>query len=367
MAILVIADDLTGAAEIAGMALRYGLSAEIVHSSIAPTDKDVLIVNSNSRSISADKLLIHLDSLQAEEKAVPEWDWIYLKFDSALRGHIKTEIPYFRKAFAQDQVIFCPVHLRLNRVIRDGIYWIDGVPIAESDFAHDPEFPVRKSRILEALEVSWHLLADPSQAQEAPYVLAAVQDQHDLARWASATGGRRMYAGAGAFFEALLQHRFGLKPASDCIAPQQKSPALYVCGSKHENSLQRLAALQPENIVYWQSPGDEVTLARQICLQLQLCDQLVFAVARGTKAPAADIRISMAKVLQYVRQTGRVNELIIEGGATAGAVLEALGIKRLQPIWEYQQGVIRTVVPDEALYITLKPGSYPWAEQLWGF
>ena len=49
--IAVIADDFTGAAELAGISLRYGLTVSVcLHNEIS-TDADVLIISTDSRSL----------------------------------------------------------------------------------------------------------------------------------------------------------------------------------------------------------------------------------------------------------------------------------------------------------------------------
>ena len=48
--IVVIADDLAGAAEMGGMAWRHGLAAEIQLELDASTDADLIVVDANTRS-----------------------------------------------------------------------------------------------------------------------------------------------------------------------------------------------------------------------------------------------------------------------------------------------------------------------------
>ena len=49
--IAVIADDFTGAAELAGISLRYGLSVEVFLNNVTATDADVIVVCTDSRSL----------------------------------------------------------------------------------------------------------------------------------------------------------------------------------------------------------------------------------------------------------------------------------------------------------------------------
>jgi len=58
-----------------------------------------------------------------------------------------------------------------------------------------------------------------------------------------------------------------------------------------------------------------------------------------------------------------INELLIEGGSTASAILKQLCLCRFFPVEELATGVIRMQTENKPeLYITLKPGSYAWPQ-----
>lgn len=373
MPILIVADDLTGAAEISGMALRFGLSVEIVHALEDPTQKEVRVLNTNTRSLDVEAAMAHLQQLfLADSKCFSSetWDWIYLKFDSALRGHIPEEIAFYRQVFKKDKVVFCPVNLALGRVIRDGVYLVDGKPIAETDFAQDPEFPIHSSVVQEVLGgADWRLLEQPNKLSETyqACIIAEVDDETGLNEWASTGVAEGIYAGAAAFFEAILRYRKKERPQIWGDSPLPQPPVLYVCGSNHQNSQQRLATIDDKNIVYWRRVGDEEALAQELVGKAARQGRVVLAIAPTVPTEPRAIRLSMAQVVARVQQGKAPCELLIEGGATARAVLEALAIDTLIPVWEYGQGVIRNRVPGGGWEVTLKPGSYPWADGLWPF
>lgn len=369
MKILVIADDLTGAAEIGGIALRYGLSVEIVHTMETPVTKDVRILNTNTRSLKIEEALAHLKALFLV-RPMQEWNWIYLKFDSALRGHIAAEISFYHEAFQKENVIFCPVNPALGRIIRDGLYWVDGKPIAETDFAHDPEFPIVKSDVLDVLGAhSWQLIDELEihATTKSPYIVAAVKDEEGLHKWASTAMPFGIYAGAAPFFEALLRRRTKKQLLTASPKPRLQMPVLYVCGSSHENSVKRIAAVDADKVVYWSRIGKEAEAAKDVRRKMDRHGKVILAVASTVSYDALTVRKHVAQVVAILCQKYVPRELIIEGGATARAILEVLGFDTLLPVWEYRQGVIRNHVPETTLVVTLKPGSYPWTEELWAF
>ncbi|HLS95859.1 MAG TPA: four-carbon acid sugar kinase family protein [Sphingobacterium sp.] len=367
--ILVIADDLTGAAEVGGIAVRYGLSAQIAHTLKQKADVDIEILNTNTRSMKRDHALSHVGSLFTDIDR-DRWSWTFLKFDSALRGHIQQEIPFFRALFGMQGVLFCPANPALGRVIQQGMYLVDGIPIADTGFANDPEFPISESAILSLLGAEdWRLL-DRMDAlrKEYTYVVPAVADNDGLNHWASISPIGHLCAGSAVFFEALLRNRMEeRRPATTTGLAERLDHALFICGSNHVSSVNRLNKLNTDDVVYWRKSGEERIVANALREMLMKKGGGVFAIDPTVSADPVAIRHSMAKVIAILNEKCTLGKLIIEGGATASAVLEALQIDALRPIKERAPGVITCEIPTSGLHVTLKPGSYPWTKDLWAF
>ncbi len=89
--ITVVADDLTGAAEIAGMCLRYGIDVAFGIDAIPEKEAQVVIVATDSRSLSEEQAYkVHLQLAGDIIKNNPN-QIIFKKCDSVLRGHVLTE------------------------------------------------------------------------------------------------------------------------------------------------------------------------------------------------------------------------------------------------------------------------------------
>ena len=375
MRVLVIADDLTGSAEIGGIALRSGLSVEIVHAPGELSGKEVQIINTNTRSVSAGALNAHLKNIfhnLGADGFINDWDWIYLKFDSALRGHIVKETAFYRSLFAKKSVVFCPVNLPLSRVVKNGQYLIEGQPIAETDFAKDPEFPITSSQVLEAIHAGgcWEVYKEVPRAitKERPYVFCEVSTKGALENWARELPAEEiLFAGAASFFEVMVQQKVVANAVGDEKNKNPEAPIVYVCGSKHINSRRQLNKVPEKLKVYWRKPKEAGKLATQLYVKIKAFGLVFFAVNLDEDLPAGTIREEMALVLAELEKLMPIHELVIEGGATAEASLEVLGVRALTPVFEYRQGVIRAKTNRGAMYITLKPGSYQWPDELWSF
>ena len=82
---------------------------------------------------------------------------------------------------------------------------------------------------------------------------------------------------------------------------------------------------------------------------------------------ALHLRTQTAIMVQHVLGKIDIRELLIEGGATGRDILDRLGWQRFDVIGEYGPGIVKMqVLGHQDQIVTLKPGSYPWPEELLG-
>src|SRR6201999_2378284 len=79
---LIIADDLTGAAEIGAIAVEFGLTAHLGCGRIPQAQADVLVVDTNTRPLASEDAAAQLKSILATVDPA-QFDLIYKKTDSA--------------------------------------------------------------------------------------------------------------------------------------------------------------------------------------------------------------------------------------------------------------------------------------------
>ena len=92
----VIADDISGAAEIAGVGLRLGLSAEVLEKGRPSGKADLVCIDTDSRCCSASEAARRA-AAAAKVLRRAGAKWIYKKVDSVLRGPVAAEIQAIRK------------------------------------------------------------------------------------------------------------------------------------------------------------------------------------------------------------------------------------------------------------------------------
>ena len=362
--IAVIADDLTGAAELGGIGLRHGLRTEI--RTIVPehTTADLLVIAADSRSKPEPAAIEEMTMItRALKTAQPEW--IYKKTDSVLRGHVIAELKTHLDILGLRSALLIPANPILGRTILDGHYYLNGKPIHHSAFSFDPEFPIYSSDIQEMLHTQNKPVQLRKPDEELPVngiVIGEVNDLTDLQTWAHRLPAHALAAGAAGFFSALLDRNFPSKP---CAPGGIGAPLLFISGTTFDRSRDSIKRHKDAGgpVRYLPENPDEVWLD-EIAYLLEKHTKAVIAIDPAWHSyPAHELRAHMAKIVNDILGKITPAEIIIEGGATAYAILNATGWHTFIPKQELAQGLVRMQVAEAPdLFVTVKPGSYPWPE-----
>src|SRR5947207_781597 len=126
--IAVIADDLTGAAEIAGLGWRHGLSAEILERDEPLSAAELVVIDADTRDCPVAEARRRVAAIARRiRERKPEW--IYKKVDSVLRGNVLAEVEVMQKALGLERCLLAPANPAARRVIKGGKYFVRGVPV----------------------------------------------------------------------------------------------------------------------------------------------------------------------------------------------------------------------------------------------
>lgn len=420
----VIADDLTGAAEIAGIGLRHGLSAEVVWEGPLENKADLICFDTDSRSLPAGEA-------GAKAAMAAGWlgeagaKWIYKKVDSVLRGPVLAELQAVQGRLGLSQTLLVPANPSRNRVITGGNYFVNGSPIHQSEFARDPEYPRTNPSVLALLgaAAAGHVrVCEVGVLPELAGVLVGeAATPADLARWAGCFTPKLLVAGGGEFFAAMLAaqgHRhistahspvigdanepergrprpLGMAEGGEAnptrqqpirakragtpalrfdAAPAADGPELFVCGSVSESCRQFVRSSVLSGIPVFSLP--EQLLAKPCltpALTQQLSSEIVAAGASHRRVvleiglPVVQDRslgrkltLCLAELAATVLRSGRVRRVYTEGGATAVELARLMGWRSLTAVREVAPGVVMSVVGRDGIQFTVKPGSYLW-------
>jgi len=348
--IVVIADDLTGAAELAGAALSHGLSAEVQTVFDPGSPAQVVCVDTDTRLLLPEQAAGRVAEV-ARSVATAKPEWIFKKCDSVLRGPVLAEARATAEATGKKRILILPANPTRHRIIRTGRYFIDGQPLHETAFAHDPTHPCTSSQVAA-------LLGGDLAGVETPDAETVAA----LARQAATTDRDTLPVGAADFFMALLQTR---------VAPGGKAPpasapvagaTLVVCGSAASWTQRRMEAID-RAIPVFARPYDLKTVTR--ALQSPGCALLGIGDGGGVSPSTLSAELAEAAAT-LVRGENKIVALLLEGGATARAVMNRLGWTRLQACQVSTQGV-GVLRPANAAgpLLFIKPGSYAWPPEIW--
>ena len=353
--ISVIADDFTGAAELAGISLRYGLSVIVYLDNVVDANADVVIVCTDSRSMQkAAAVYCTADAVEAILKFEPSL--LYKKIDSVLRGYVIDEIKVQMELDEKNKALVVPANPSLQRIMSNGEYFIEGKKITATGFVNDPEFPVHSATVKGMLhDETVQVLRHDDWLPIEGIVVGETESNEDVAAWVNAIDDSWMLVGAGDFYTALLERKYQSQPQQEF---QLQSPHLYVCGTAYEERKTFIKKL--DCVTYLPENVDEEWL-QQTCGIVKEKGKAVIAID-GSNATALELRTAMAKAVKEIVARENVREIFIEGGSTAAAVLEELGIKKLSPLNELSRGVVR--MKANGLFITVKPGSYQLPKEI---
>ncbi|MGA2795986.1 MAG: four-carbon acid sugar kinase family protein [Thermoguttaceae bacterium] len=379
--IAVISDDFTGAAEIGGIGLRNGLKVVIETGHIQSCNADLLVIAADTRSLpaaEASKLIERITYRLLELKPA----CVYKKIDSVLRGNIADEIFAMMKVAGKKRGVIVAANPVFKRIIKDGVYYIDNVPLKETSFSADPEWPARSSSVLEIIgkkEFVCNCKHDDILPEEG-LIIGDVEDNEDLNRWANHVDAQTLPVGASGFFHALLKKHGALPGKSLSSVLPFAEKRLYLLGSAFPKAPEFFDKLGKYGF-YSSNIPDEIYCNRNydpmhleawsddVVKGLNIRQKVVVSIVHDAideSDIALRIRETIGKLVNKVMEKTELNEILIEGGGTTSAVLQSLGINSLIPFEELATGVIRMKIEEKAnLCLTTKPGSYAWPESVW--
>ena len=364
---IVIADDITGAAEIAGIASEQGFPVQLLCAGGDAVGCDVVatsgvtVIATDTRSMSKEEAVAEtrriaalLPSIQGGGGAGSS-PHLFKKTDSALRGHVVAELKALMAATGYERAVYLPANPSKGRIIRQGVYYIKEVrevPIAETAFSYDPEFPATTSVLEERFP----------DARKSGIVMPDAESEEDIRSVvAQYNDGKTLFAGAADLFYAVLQtHPRPLHDREGSEYPQDKKASMLIlCGSTQSKPLDLGIPIAPMPREVYDGSND---IDLWDCHVYDTVHSLILTMPfthRTGKEAATHLRMVMARKVKALVERHRPQSLIIEGGATAWATLQMLGWQQFDEVRQIAPGVVQMRAACGTL-VTLKPGSYPW-------
>lgn len=375
--LLVIADDFTGALDTGVQFSKQGpktfVSTEIkVLDDIILEDVEVLVLNTESRHLSFEKAYEDTKKIikEAKKRHIP---YIYKKVDSALRGNVSAEMKAVLEASGEKVLPFLPAYPEMNRVLMEGVLYIDGLPVSESVFANDPYEPVVESNVLRRLaqeaQLSATLIKEKEDLKDASGVLVfdAKEDMvlKEQGKWLEEKNYLKISAGCAGFAKVLAQQLF---PNPTPTFYDLKSPLVVICGSVNPITKKQVAYVEKKryprislsaqqllDLDYWESSTGKRQVKEYLSLMRNhdivvfetwsdetTADILTYSQVHQLTTKEYRFRIgeSLGKLTQALWQDNFPSTFLFTGGDTLFQSMKVLGIKGIKPLTEINPGVV---------------------------
>lgn len=408
-----IADDFTGATDLANNLVRAGMRCVQtigVPDGNAPQQADAIVVALKSRTVPAAEAV-------AQSLAALRWlqsqgvEQIYFKycstFDSTAEGNIGPVTDALLDAlhgFGRGFTIACPAFPVNQRTVFKGHLFVGDVLLSDSGMRNHPLTPMTDANLVRVMQAQTHrnvglvaqdVVASGSQAirerfaaLQAEGVGVAVVDavsNDDLMHIGQALAGMPLVTAGSGVAIGLPQNWPQLQSRGDGVRADALPPArglqAVVSGScsvatnaqvlHFKQSGRPCLAIDPLAI----AAGEDVA-ARALAWAEPLLTSgpvLFYATAEPAVVRAVQERLGVARAGEMVEHTlsniavglvqRGVRQLLVAGGETSGAVVQALGVQRMMIGPQIDPGVPWTAVetslcPGESVHVALKSGNF---------
>jgi 4-hydroxythreonine-4-phosphate dehydrogenase len=393
--LLVIADDLAGAADCAAACAGRGLEAVVMLHDAELPRAQVVVMDADTRCRSAEEAAAEMKRLTLRHGG-PE-RLIFKKVDSTLRGHVAAELAAMLDARRQTMrerpvAVFAPAFPAHGRTVVGGELLVHGVTLAQTDvWAREKGVATASIEAMlaraglrsalvgletvrtESVKTGELERAMASAARSADVVICDAETDEDLARIAAAS----MMPGRGTVWvgsAGLAQHlpgAAGWRAEVAAAAPDLAlGPTLFVVGSVSRVSreqAERLAALPEVRTVRVPT----ATLLAGVQSWVKQEQAVERALANGFDVlvmPEDDVILNCEEGMSIAGALGRfvslgaerAGALVATGGETARAVLDGWGIARLRLRGEVETGVAFSIADNwrRALPVVTKAGGF---------
>jgi len=412
----IIADDLSSATDCGAQVVRSGLSVVVPLGGYVLPPKaraaQVISVDTDSRSLSPEQADAKTRAA-AQQLVADGWTDFYKSVDSTLRGNLGAEIEAVLETVRPDCAVIAPAFPKYGRTTVQGVQYLHGRPLHETEFGTDPTAPVKDADIARRLAEGSHrragkLTLDQVRggadeikstvqallAQGVELVVVDIAEQDDLKRiclglsesdlsivWVGSTG-------LAEYVPLAFSRDFAVEPLARDHARDPR-PALALVGSASETTREqlrysqthsglRIVGLDPTRILKGGSTArkelDQAASRLRAAIDSGHDAALVVNASRdeiaATQRLGAELSLSPARVAQLIVdglaqagsrliRDGLVSGVVATGGDTANALCSTLGAQALEILGEVEAGIpIMRIVGERSLPLVTKAGGF---------
>ncbi len=386
-----IADDYTGATDLSSMLVRAGLRVVQVfgpETTVPLEDVDAVVLSLKSRSIpAADAVAMSLQALRfLQSIGVKRFFFKYCStFDSTPAGNIGPVAEALGDALGLRQLWYVPSFPENGRTVYCGTLFVNRIPLSESGMKDHPLNPMTDSSLVRVLQAQCKGKVDflpldevragsTTRCGDGHWIIDAIHNE-DLKQIARLAQDQVLLTGGSAIARFWAEGTGVSKPATSVSAPVA---TVILAGSCSEATRRQIDAFQPvkrldviaasEDSAAYQLVVEEAVswcLENSPALIASGADAAAVAttVSRLGEKHAAELTESLFASIAKALAAKGVNRIIVAGGETSGAVVNALGIDAIRIGEEIAPGVpcVHTL-REPYLSLALKSGNFGGAD-----
>ena len=367
--LLIVADDLSGAADCAVAGLRHGLQA-------------MVLLDANSAPVSAANvtvLAVDLDTRRASKAQAAQRNVaavnalgrvgtrVYKKMDSTARGNFATEVAALVSRVGM--AVFCPAYPAAGRTTRDGCQWVKGVAVEQTEYWRNEGISGKADLVamlageelkvghisIDAVRVECHALATRMKQMQTDGVQAVVCDaetNEDLRLIARASSElENVFWVGSAGLAPPVMDVLELSQAPSTVTRTDEAtgaPVLIVVGSMSSVSHAQLDCLKTragDNLLALEvAPSELDTLEADfttvVCRALQRGQHVVVSMSQASRGDASDgLRFCKRLASLLAPAVPSAGGIVATGGETARALLGEAGASALLIVEEIENGM----------------------------
>lgn len=397
----VIADDFTGASDIASFLVENGLRTvqmNGVPARVLPDDVDAVVVSLKSRSNpvaeAVGQSLAALDWLQAQD--CRQFYFKYCStFDSTETGNIGPVTDALLDALSEDFTVISPALPVNGRTIFNGYLFVGQVLLNESGMRNHPVTPMKDASLVRLMDAQARgrtgLVPHADMVQGAAHVRQCLQrlraegfryavadsvDDVQLAVLAEACAGFRLMTGGSGLAAHVAARLSGGRRGHDAFVPKRtrsivlsgscsvmtnrqvqvyraKAPALLV---EAERCL-REGDAYVEELFAWAKAHQDAPLAPLLYATVPPDVLETVQQKLGAAEASQAVEQTFAALAERLRDDG-VRNFITAGGETSSIVVQRLGIEGFHIGRQIAPGVPWLRVLDSDIHLALKSGNF---------
>lgn len=405
----IVADDVTGANDIGLMYAKHGYKVEVFsvyqELDLRSIQADVIVLDTNSR---ADEPAVAYEKVFAATKKLLPLNCRLLtkKTCSVFRGNVGSEFDAMLDAAKKDFAVVIAAFPKNGRITKEGIHYVHGKILSESEFAQDPIHPMTKDDLREIVVsqsrrpvslLNYRVVAKGVTAvrnevekyrSRGGYLIVDSTSQDDLKTVARALAEEPLIFGSSALAEELPKfwgppqvglimndlprNSVGTLMVAGSVTPQTKSQVRYLreqgfpvrAVDTRRLFAPKERAEEIDKAVSWassivKSGRPALVYGRHEPKEIE--ETLEAALRAGFSKIEANRLVSctLGEITRRIVEMNKVKRLVVAGGETSNDVCRSLGIIGNLVLKEIQPGLPSGLSRGRnELLVVLKSGSF---------